>query len=62
MADIPQKDFQDLNRLTKLGWLHIRADISLWGRPAAAKSGIFCPLSTELMTTIVEIPVCIISS
>ena len=35
---------------------------SLCGRPAAEKIGIFCPRAMEFMVSIVEIPVCIISS
>ena len=35
---------------------------SLWGRPAAEKIGIFCPRAIEFITSIVEIPVWIISS
>lgn len=50
------------SRLTKPAWRQIWAAISLWGRPAAEKSGIFCPLAIEFMTSIVDIPVCIISS
>jgi hypothetical protein len=35
---------------------------SLWGRPAAEKIGIFCPRAIEFITSMVEIPVWIISS
>ena len=35
---------------------------SLCGRPAAEKIGIFCPRAIEFMTSMVEIPVWIISS
>lgn len=50
------------SRLTKPAWRQIWAAISLWGRPAAEKSGIFCPLAIEFITSMVEIPVWIISS
>ena len=40
----------------------ICAAISLCGRPAAEKSGIFCPRATEFIVSIVEMPVWIISS
>lgn len=35
---------------------------SLWGRPAAEKIGIFCPRAIEFITSMVEMPVWIISS
>jgi hypothetical protein len=35
---------------------------SLWGRPAAEKIGIFCPRAMEFITSMVDIPVWIISS
>ena len=34
----------------------------MWGKPAAEKIGIFCPRAMEFITSIVEIPVWIISS
>ena len=40
----------------------IWAAMSLWGRPAAEKRGIFWPRAMEFMVSIVEIPVWIISS
>lgn len=36
--------------------------MSLCGKPAAEKRGIFCPLAIEFMVSIVEMPVWIISS
>ena len=47
---------------TRPACLQICAAISLCGRPAAENSGIFCPLAIEFMTSMVEIPVWIISS
>ena len=46
---------------TKAGCLQICAAISLWGKPAAEKRGIFWPLAMEFMTSMAEIPVWIIS-
>lgn len=40
----------------------IWAAISLWGRPAAEKIGIFCPRAIEFMVSMADIPVAIISS
>ena len=48
--------------LTRPACLQICAAISLCGRPAAEKSGIFCPRATEFMQSMVEMPVWIISS
>lgn len=48
--------------LTNPAWRHICAAISLWGRPAAEKIGIFCPRAIEFIVSIAEIPVAIISS
>ena len=39
-------------------WRQICAAMSLCGRPAAEKSGIFCPRAMEFMVSIVEMPVC----
>jgi hypothetical protein len=47
--------------LTREACLQIWALISLWGRPAAEKRGIFYPLAIEVMVSIAEIPVWIIS-
>mmetsp|Transcript_9609 Transcript_9609/g.40777 ORF Transcript_9609/g.40777 Transcript_9609/m.40777 type:complete len:240 (-) Transcript_9609:248-967(-) len=48
--------------LTSPACLQICAAISLCGSPAAEKSGIFCPRAMEFMTSMVEMPVWIISS
>ena len=47
---------------TRPACLQICAAISLWGKPAAEKSGIFCPRAIEFMTSMVPMPVWIISS
>ena len=47
---------------TRPACLQICAAISLWGRPAAEKSGIFCPRAIEFITSMVPMPVWIISS
>ena len=48
--------------LTSPACLQICAAMSLCGRPAAEKSGIFWPRAMEFMVSMVEMPVWIISS
>jgi hypothetical protein len=42
---------------TRPAWRTIWAPISLCGRPAAEKSGIFCPRAIEFITSMEEMPV-----
>jgi len=47
---------------TNPAWRQICAAISLCGRPAAEKMGIFCPRAMEFMVSMAEMPVETISS